>query len=155
MQTERSGPETTASSTKSEASRPWEVLRIVLGVMYLLGALAHLVLGVSAPEIYRQFANQALVAPYTDLWQTLVVPFLAILQPLVILFELGLVVALCWRGRAVLLGHAAGAVFQAGLILSGPWGPINAVLALVHVAALRRAYPRTVLELVRRRETGT
>lgn len=51
--------------------------------------------------------------------------------------------------------HAAGVVFQAGLILSGPWGPINAVLALLHVAALRRSYPRTVLDIVRRRETTT
>ncbi len=155
MRTTSSVPEKTDPSTKPGAGRRWEVLRIVLGVMYLLGAFAHVALGVLAPETYQQFANQALVALYTDLWQSLVVPFLAILQPLVILFELGLVVALCWRGRAVLLGHAAGAVFQAGLVLSGPWGPINAALALLHVAALRRAYPRTVLELVRRRETGT
>jgi hypothetical protein len=155
MQTEEAGPETTASSTKSGADRHWDVLRVVLGVMYLLGALTHVLLGVLAPEIYPQFANQALVAPYTDLWQSLVVPYLAILQPLVTVFEVGLAVALCWRGRAVLLGHAAGAVSQAGLVLSGPWGPINAALALVHVAALHRSYPRTVLDLVRRGETGT
>jgi len=39
-------------------------------------------------------------------------------------------------------GHAAGAVFQAGLALSGPWGPINAVLALPHVAATGDSVPR-------------
>jgi hypothetical protein len=155
MRTEQSGSESTALSTKPEAGPRREVLRIVLGVMYLLGALAHVALGVLAPEIYRRFANQALVAIYTNLWQSLVVSHLAILQPLVILFEFGLGVALCWRGRAVLLGHAAGAVFQIGLVLSGPWGPINAVLAVLHLAALRRSCPRTVLGLVRRREPVT
>lgn len=152
MRTTSSVPEQPASAAKSGAGRRWEVLRTVLGVVYLLGALAHVVLGVLAPEIYQQFANQALVGIYADLWKSLVVPSLAILQPLVTVFELGLAVTLCWRGRIVRIGHAAGAVFQAGLVLSGPWGPINAGLALLHVAALRQSYPRTVLELAGRRE---
>ena len=154
MRTTSAVLEHTESASKSGPGRRWEALRIGLGVMYILGALTHVLLGVLAPEIYPEFANQALVAIYTDLWQSLVVPYLAILQPLVTVFELGLGVALCWRGRAVLLGHAGGAVFQTGLIFSGPWGPINAVLALVHVAALRRSYPRSILELARRRESG-
>jgi len=153
MGTEQSGSENRAISTKSETGSRWHALRTVLGVMYLLGALAHAVLGILAPEIYQQFANQTLVGLYADLWRSLVVPSLPILQPLVILFEIGLAVALCWRGRIVLLAHGAGAVFQAGLVLSGPWGPINAVLALLHVASLRRSYPRTIISLVRRRRT--
>jgi hypothetical protein len=59
MQTEQSGSESTALSTKSEARRRWEVLRIVLGIMCLLGAFAHVALGVMAPEIHHQFVNQA------------------------------------------------------------------------------------------------
>ena len=47
-------------------------------------------------------------------------------------------------------GHAAGALFQVGLVLFGPWGPINAVLAAVHVAALRVASPDSVPALMRR-----
>jgi hypothetical protein len=71
MQTEQSGPETTATSAKSEANSHWEVLRVVLGVMYLLGVLTHVLLGVLAPENYPQCANQTLVRPYIDLWQSL------------------------------------------------------------------------------------
>lgn len=132
-------------------SRAWEATRLILGGMYLLGAVAHVALGLFAPEIYPQFANQALVGVYAELWGLVVVPHLSILQPMVTLFEFSLVVALLWRGRAVHAGHAAGALFQAGLVLSGPWGIINAGLALVHVAALRRSYPLTVSGLLRRR----
>lgn len=138
-------------STTDHPGRRWEVVRIGLGVMYLLGALAHVALGWFAPEIYASFADQALLGVYTDLWVALVVPNLFLLQPLVAVFELGIGVALLWRGRAVLVGHAAGAGFQAVLILSGPWGPVNAVLALVHLAALRTSYPATVADLARRR----
>jgi hypothetical protein len=133
-----------------ETSRVWDATRIVLGGMYLLGAVAHIALSLLVPEIYPQFANQAVVGVYTDLWRSIVVPNLAILQPMVILFEFSLVVALYWRGRAVLAGHAAGAVFQAGLILSGPWGLINAGLTLIHLAALRQSYPVTAFHLIRR-----
>lgn len=145
--------QTTELSAKPEAGRRWEVLRIVLGAMYLLGAVTHILLGILAPELYQQFANQALVAIYTNLWQSFVVPYLAILQPLVTAFEIGVAVALWWRGRAVRIGHAAGAAFQAGLVLSGPWGPVNALLTLLHVAALRRSYPTTVRRFVQRRGT--
>lgn len=140
------GPEAAGS-----AGRRWEGVRIGLGAVYLLGALAHVALGLFAPEVYRQFADQALLDVYGEGWRTLVVPALPVLQPLVIVFEGALAVALLWRGRAVVAGHAAGAAFQAALVLSGPWGPINAALAAVHLAALRQSYPVTVPDLVRSR----
>lgn len=136
--------------TTGGTSRAWEATRIVLGGMYFLGAVAHVALGLLAPEIYPQFAKQALVGVYTELWRSLVVPNLAVLQPMVILLEFGLFAALYWRGRAVLVGHTAGAVFQVSLILSGPWGLINVGLALIHLAALRQSYPMTVAHLIRR-----
>lgn len=39
--------------------------------MYLLGAPTHVPLDVLAPENYPQCANQTLVGPYIDLWQSL------------------------------------------------------------------------------------
>jgi hypothetical protein len=152
METRTRTTDAVTDSRTGAAGRRWEVVRLLLGIVYLLGGLAHVALGVLVPEVYVQFANQALVGVYTDLWTTLVVPYLTVLQPLVALFEVALGVALLWRGRAVRVGHAAGAVFQAGLVLSGPWGPVNAVLALLHVAALRYAYPGSVVDVVRRRD---
>lgn len=139
------------TSTPVTASRRWELTRLALGGMYLLGALTHVALGVLVPDLYTQFADRALLDGYTALWRALVVPHLAVLQPLVTLLEFALVLALWSRGRAVLVGHTLGAAFQAGLVLSGPWGPINAGLAVLHLAALRRSYPRTAIDLARRR----
>lgn len=132
-------------------SRRWELTRVALGGMYLLGGVTHVALGVLVPDLYTQFADRALLDGYTALWRALVAPNLAVLQPLVTLFEFALALALWSRGRVVLTGHALGAAFQAALVLSGPWGPVNAGLAVLHLAALRRSYPRTVVDLVQRR----
>lgn len=148
----------TSSTTRTEqtipapahAGRGWEVTRVLLGLVYLLGAVAHVAIGLLAPEVYEEFADQALLSVYTDLWVTLVVPNLVVLQPLVVVFEIVLGAVLLWRGWAVRAGHVAGAVFQIGLILSGPWGPINALLAVIHLAAARVSYPLSVVALARR-----
>lgn len=122
--------------------RRWEVLHPGLGATDILGGIAHLVLAVRAPGIYDHVAEQALGGAYTDLWAELVVPNLAVLVPLVGLFELAVGAGLLWRCRAVRLGHIGGAAFQFGLVLSGPWGIINAGLALLHAAGARLPYPR-------------
>lgn len=137
-----------AAGATASIRRRWDVLRAGLALLYFLGGIAHLVLAVRSPGVYEGFANQALLGAYTDAWRTFVVPNLAVLIPLVGLFEVGIAVALLWRKRAVRVGHAAGGLFQAGLVLSGPWGPINAVLALVHLEALRRTYPTPIPSLV-------
>lgn len=121
--------------------------------MYVLGGIVHLVLGVQSPELYVEFADQALLGLYTDFWRSLVVPNLVVLQPLIALFELAVGMALFWRGLVLRIGHGAGAAFQLLLVLSGPWGPINAVLAVIHLAALRVTYPESVFGLVQQRLT--
>ena len=118
---------------------------MLLGGVYIIGGLAHFYLLWTSPAIYDEFANQALVGTYTDLWRAYVVPNLAFLVPIVGLFELAVGGGLLWRGRAVQFGHTAGAVFQAGLVLSGPWGPINAAITFLHVASARHRYPVSVL----------
>lgn len=128
------------------ATRLWELVRVGLAGTYLLGGMSHLVLAVTSIELYESFADRALVGAYTEVWTAVVVPRLAVLVPLVGLFELAVGGALLWRGRAVRMGHAAGAVFQVALVLSGPWGVVNAALALVHWAGRSRVHPRSVLE---------
>jgi hypothetical protein len=141
---------TAVQSRERQVTAPgWDVARSVLGITYLLGGIAHLVLAVRAPEIYEHFAEQALVGAYADLWGDLVVPNIAVLVPLVGLFELAVGAGLLWRGRAVRLGHTGGAAFQLGLVLSGPWGIVNAGLALVHAAGARLRYPTAIPARIR------
>ena len=110
-------------------SRP---IRIVLAVLYAVGALIHLYVTLFAPELYEVFVEMALVEMYRALWLSYVVPNLDILLPLVIVFEAGIAVALLWRGRVVTVANVAGGCFQLGLILSGPWGLLNLGLAGIH-----------------------
>jgi hypothetical protein len=126
----------------------WDGVRAGLALLYFVAGIAHLVLAVRSPGVYEGFATQALFGAYTDAWRSFVVPNLAVLVPLVGFFEVAIAVTLLWRNRAVSLGHLAGGLFQAGLVFSGPWGPINAVLALLHFGALRRSYPTAIPSLV-------
>lgn len=144
-----------ADRTAASTGGRWELLRLGFAATYLLGGIAHFVLIARSPGIYESFADMALVGIYTDAWREFVLPNLAVVVPLVGLFELAVGVTLLWRGRAVRLAHIAGAIFQVGLVLSGPWGAINAGLALLHVGAARVPRPRSIPSHVRNRGRST
>ena len=122
-----------------------DVLRLLLGTLYAVGALIHGYFALVAPDLYLVFADMALVAAYRKLWLAVVVPNLAVLLPAVILFEAGIAAALLWRGRTVAVGNLAGGCFQLGLVLSGPWGVLNLGLAVGHFYLARLEFPRPAL----------
>lgn len=105
--------------------------------MYAVGAIVHAYFALFTPEMYEAFADVALVAIYREMWSNFVIPNLWLLLPAVILFEIAVAIALLGRGRVVKLANVAAGLFQLGLVLSGPWGVINLVLAAVHFALAR------------------
>ncbi len=109
-----------------------------LAGIYGLGALVHLYFLVVDPGVYEQFGVLALLDAYGTLWDGFVVPNLRMLLPLVVLLEAGVALSIIRRGRTASRGHYAGMVFQLGLVPSGPWGPINAVLAWGHWRLAKR-----------------
>lgn len=111
-----------------------------LAAIYALGALVHLYFTVTGPELYERFGDMALLTAYRDLWTAVVVPNLRLLLPAVILFEAGVAVALVTK-RFARLGNVGGAAFQLALVPTGPWGPINLLLAAVHARLLGRPVP--------------
>ncbi|MFB6153182.1 MAG: hypothetical protein ABEJ27_02915 [Halodesulfurarchaeum sp.] len=125
-------------------SRRAEGLRLSLALLYLLGGVVHLWLGWRAPGIYERFAAQALVPAYAEAWEALVVPNLDVLQPLVAIAEVGIGLSLLGRGRWVTAGHAAGGLLQLVLVLSGPWGAINAGLAVLHGLGIRETHRKRI-----------
>lgn len=116
---------------------PWT--RVVLAGIYGIGAVIHAYFTLTDPAVYEQFGQLALLDSYTHLWRTLVVPNLRLLLPLVVLFEAGVAVAVLGRGRIARVGNALGGLFQLALVPTGPWGPINLGLALVHGYLLGRS----------------
>lgn len=113
------------------------ITRVLLGGLYVVGAVVHVFFTLFLPDLYQVFADMALVAAYRDLWLSVVVPSLWFLLPAVILFEGGIALAIVWHGRVVTLATLAGAMFQLGLVLSGPWGFINLGLADIHLYLAR------------------
>jgi hypothetical protein len=135
----------------TETSRPlvprrWRLATVGLAATYLLGGLAHLYLGARAPAVYERFADRALLDAYRSVWMAIVVPNLDVFQPLVTLFEFGTGLALLWRGRPVRVAHGLGLGFQVSLVLSGPWGVVNALLAAAHLRCLAFSHPRNAIE---------
>ncbi|WP_124196854.1 hypothetical protein [Natrarchaeobius chitinivorans] len=123
------------------------MLRIVLGLLYAVGALVHGYFALVTPDLYLVFADMALVTTYRELWLAVVVPNLGVLLPAVILLEAGIAVAILWRGRTVTVANLVGGCFQLGLVLSGPWGVINLGLAAVHFYLARLEFPRPAIPL--------
>ena len=124
-----------------------DVLRLLLGTLYAVGALIHGYFALVTPDLYLVFADMALVAAYRELWLAVVVPNLGVLLPAVILFEAGIAVTILWRGRTVTIANLAGGCFQLGLVLSGPWGVINLGLAVVHLYLARLEFSRPAIPL--------
>lgn len=110
----------------------------VLAGIYGLGALVHLYFLAVNPGIYEQFGELALLNFYQTLWDGFVVPNLRLLLPVVVLLEAGVALSIIRSGRTARRGHYAGLAFQVGLVPSGPWGPINALLALGHWRLAKR-----------------
>jgi hypothetical protein len=134
-----SAPQSDAPPQAEAGVRVWDGIRVLLAIVYLLGGVVHLLLAIVSPTVYEGFAEQALVGAYTTMWETYVVPQLGVLVPMMGVIELAIGGALLVGGRATTLAHGAGAVVQSGLVLSGPWGPVNGLLAVVHVLGSRRS----------------
>ena len=120
-------------------------LRFPLAGVYLLGGLVHAFFWINDPAIYEEFGRLALLDSYGELWDGLVVPNLRLLVPLVVVFEIGVGLAVLGRGRIARAGNLFGGGFQLALVPSGPWGPINLGFAVLHGYLLRQtATPESV-----------
>ena len=126
-----------------------------LAGIYGLGALVHLYFLAVDPGVYEQFGELALLEGYRTLWDGFVVPNLRLLLPAVVLLEAGVALSILRRGHAARRGHFAGMAFQIGLVPSGPWGPINALLAFGHWRLAKRERLVDTAERSLRTEPGS
>jgi len=127
-----------------------DVLRLVLAVMFFLGAVANTIMLITAPDIYEGFADLAFLAFYRTLWRGVVLPRLGLFLALVIIFEIIVGVLLLSRGPYAQLGLIFAAAYAAFLVPFwwGGGGLINIVLFLLMLWLLRFGYSESVPELV-------
>jgi hypothetical protein len=131
-------------------------LRILFGVIYLVGAMANSLMGLFSPNIYDSFADLAFLPLYRDLWESLILPYLCLWLVLVVVFEAGTGLLILSKGRRVKIGLAAGIVFC--LFLVPFWWAggalLNVVFALIQVWLLRYEYGADLIELFWSRWVG-
>jgi hypothetical protein len=131
------------------------IVRIGIGFIFLAGAAVNAYLGLTQPQIYRSFADTALIPLYRDLWQSLVVPNLGFWLALTVAFEVTTGLLILSKGVRVKVGLGLGILFC--LILVPFWwqgGALsNILLALVQARLLRFEYDTSLVDLVRRRRS--
>jgi len=95
------------------------VARIIFGVIYLIGAVANLVMVIMSPEIYHAFADGAFVQFYREAWNTVVVPNLFFFIALTIIFEITLGLLFLISRRFLKIALIFGIIFCLGLVPFG------------------------------------
>ena len=114
------------------------IVRIILGIIYLMGAMINLRFALLTPGIYQTFADFAVIALYKTLWSSIVMPNITIWLLLVVVFEIIVGIFVLNKGSFVKIGLMGGIVFNLMLIpfwWSG-WALINLLLALVQIILL-------------------
>ena len=56
----------------------YNIIRLLFGVIFILGAFANTYMLITMPEVYRDFAADSFLVIYKQLWQTIVYPNLSV-----------------------------------------------------------------------------
>jgi hypothetical protein len=135
--------------------RSQDLARLIFSLLFLLGAIANGFLLITQPELYRGFADLALVGLYRQVWSGFVFPHIHLLVGMVIVFELVLAVLLLAKGLAVRIGLVTAAAFM--LFLFPFWwsggGLLNLAFAVVLFHLTRSSYPVSLPRLKGRTES--
>jgi hypothetical protein len=125
-----------------------EIVRYLLGSLYLLGALIHITLLTNNPDFYRTFADSSLLPFYKTFFaENVAVNPAAYVIP-VALFELAIgLLILFGFGRLVTIGLIGGVIFNALIAPLGWWGFLNVLLVALQAFMLTRIFRRSLLDV--------
>ena len=130
--------------------------RIIFAVLFLLGAIANAIILIINPDMYRGFADIAILSFYYEAWTRYVNPNLPLLVGLIVAFELFLFFSLISSGLFVRLGLLLAASFM--LFLVPFWwsggGLLNLVFFLLLMWLSRFEYPVSAIQVLRSRLVG-
>jgi|Deesub1362A_J573_1020465.scaffolds.fasta_scaffold00005_322 hypothetical protein len=127
-----------------------DIARTAFGIIYLVGAAINLQFALLNPQVYKEFADFAIIL-YKTLWSSIVMPHLMTWIMLVVVFEITTGVLILSKGNLVKIGLAGCIIFNLFLIpfcWSG-FALINLLFVLVQLFLLREEYNKTVIELIR------
>jgi hypothetical protein len=127
------------------------VLRLVLAVIFAVGAAANANRLSADPGAFSDFASVSFLPFYRTLWTAWVFPNIQVWVGIVIVLEAVIALLLLWKGRLPRIGMLLAAAFMVFLIpfwwLGGSL--VNLAFALVFAWLLRSEYPDTIPDLLR------
>lgn len=94
-------------------------VRTFVALWYLLGWMSHVYLAFAKPEVYRNFAETALLPGLGDLWKTLIFPNITFFALALAAFELTVGLLMIGKGRKVQLALVLSMVFNLFLVVLG------------------------------------
>lgn len=126
-------------------TRFFDLLRIVLGNLYILAAGVNLYLAIWMPEVYRGWSESAILPFYRTFMMEVQMPYLQWIVFFFALHQLMVALLILHQGQAVHNGLLGAILFH---ILVVPWGVgliPNLMLIVLLFAMLPKAYPNSLL----------
>ncbi|WP_318508975.1 hypothetical protein [Bacillus sp. T3] len=118
------------------------MLRMVWGFFFLGSSVFNLTYTLSQPEFYQQFAEMALFKIYSDMIETIVVPYAEWFTIMLVIFELTVGILVLSKNIYAQIGLYASLLFTVALIpVIPPYTFVNFVVALIPIYLLRKSYP--------------
>ncbi|MBN1996665.1 hypothetical protein JW935_03865 [candidate division KSB1 bacterium] len=122
------------------------ITRFIIAILFLTGAMINTIFLISSPHVFKEFAVDAFLPIYKQLWSSLVYPHLTVFVGLVALFELSLTILLLSKGVKVKTGFILATVFMPTLVPFWWFGfsPVNLVFAIVFVWLSRFCHTESI-----------
>jgi hypothetical protein len=127
------------------------ILRLLFALIFILGAVANVVMLIASPELYSEFASASFLTIYKQLWFSIVYPNLGLLLGVVILLEGMIAIFLLSKGKYVKIGLLLATMFMLVLVPFWWYGGslMNLIFALIFIWLYRFSYPTTMWESIR------
>jgi hypothetical protein len=139
----RSVPSTPAGSTSAPGiaarrqPRAFVTARRTYGAFFVAMAAVNVVLAASDLALYADFADEALLAAYRELWASVVTPNVEVLVAVLIAFELAAGLTLWWaRARALRVALWLVVAFHLALAPANAYAAWNLLLVLIPLGLL-------------------
>jgi hypothetical protein len=133
-----------------------DIIRFIFAVIFLLGAIANVLILILNPQVYIGFADLSFIPLYRQLWTHFVIPDLFLFVGVTILFELIFAGLLLAGGMDARIGLAVAGIFM--LFLFPFWwyggGVVNLAFAVILFWLSSFSTPVSIKEWIDSRKIG-
>ncbi len=101
------------------------IYRFLFSLLYLLGWILHVYLGIWSPETYSGFSKTVIFTPFQWTWSNVIIPNISIFALLLAAIELTIGLLMINKGKWVKIGVTLSLAFNICLVFLGLANPSN------------------------------